>query len=490
MSLHWASGSSGVGGWFTAPMYSDGPKRLYPAQLRLLETCPASALPRRTKRPDNALTRWKVVMEAITQWYAVGTPEDVTQIEADLMGALDRVQRELCGAAFRAWRDRVGSDGQVSYDAVWPSVQSPDGRHYLAVPIQLALTQDDGTIEHIKLKLRTPTTDDERAVITLGAEPGVDYLEVLLDPGQVDSLKIETEPAALLVAELFAIGAAEIDKNTYNGGFHCWRCERASLCKQYSPLGPGHPPSGTRSVVLGKGTLARLSECARRVAWKSIFQIADDRSDFDEDSPALAMGSHFHEAIAVALTDDDPDGVMTAQARPLAGSEQAEFLGLWERHKAVATRADHSIKVSRTELPIGCTAPAPTTEDTTAITFLGIVDAAGRESDGTPVVIEHRTTMRRDLPHLEQELYAVAGALAVKSDRIAVHHHWLRSPLEEACTRRLFEQEDLQRASAALVEAAVEIAGWDREDATSAPFCTGEWCRYCPYQTLCSRHRD
>lgn len=468
-------------------MYSDGPRRLKPDALRLLAECPASSLPRRTRKPDNALTRWKATMEAITQWYLEGTPDEVGRIERDQFGALDPVQRELCTRAFRAWRDRVGQGGRAEFDVVGPSVQ--DGELYLSCAIQLALTGEEGMVEHIKVKLRTPTSEDERAIITLGGETGVDYLEVILDPGQVDSLTIDPGRAERLVSELFAIGRDEIDQNRHVGGRHCWRCDRVSLCRQYPPLGDSPPASGTKSVVLGKGTLSRLGECPRRVAWKAIFQLPDDRSEFDEASPALAMGTQFHSAMAMALVDADPNAVMRAHARALAGSEQAEFLGLWDTHLALAATTDHPVAIARTELAIGCTAPAGSRPGTTAVTFIGIVDAAGREPDGTPALIEHRTTMRRDLPHLEQELYAVAGAMAVRSNRIAVHHHWLRSPVEEACTRRLFEEGDLRAARDALVEAASEIAGWDREDATAAPHMVGEWCSHCPYEALCRRHR-
>ncbi len=428
-------------------------------------------------------------MDAITQWYRAGTPEDVDQIERDLFAALDPVQRDVTSRAFRAWRESVGRGGTIGFDAVGPSVVSEDEAYYLTSAIQLTLTDDDGTVEHIKVKLRTPTGEDERAIITLGAEPGIDYLEVILDPGQVDSLLIDRGRAQEVIAELFAMGKQEFDKNDHVGGRHCWWCDRASLCKQYPPLGDSAPPSGTKSLVLGKGTLSRLPECPRRVSWKAIFQFADERSDTDDTSPALAMGNHFHAAIAGALLDADPDGVMRSHALALAASEQSEFLSLWDTHRSLAEAEPDPVEFSRTELPIGCTAPAFTGGEATAVTFLGIVDAGGRESDGTPAIVEHRTTMRRDLPYLEQELYAVAGALAVKSDRIAVHHHWLRSPVDEACTRRLFEPGDLEQARDALVAAAGVIAGWDREDATHAPHVVGEWCAFCPYRVLCTRHR-
>ena len=76
------------------------------------------------------------------------------------------------------------------------------------------------------------------------------------------------------------------------------------------------------------------------------------------------------------------------------------------------------------------------------------------------------------------------------AERIAVHHHWLRAPLEEACTRRLFEPDDLTQAADALLDAATQIASWSREDATSAPHRVGAWCDWCPYRALCERHRE
>ena len=204
---------------------------------------------------------------------------------------------------------------------------------------------------------------------------------------------------------------------------------------------------------------------------------------------ALEMGIGFHAAISTALLDDDPDGVMEAHAQGLPPSERSDFLGLWETHRALSEAESSPVGVSATELPIGCTAPAPTPSGHHAVTMLGIADAAGREPDGTPAVIEHRTTAARELPFLEQELYAVAGAMAVNTDHIAVHHHWLRAPLDEACTRRFFSADDLAVAKEQLLDAATEIASWSRDDATSAPYRVGAWCEWCPYRALCEQHR-
>ncbi len=470
-------------------MYDQGPSRLHIADVLLEAACPASRLPGRTRSPSAALDRWKAVLDCITQWHANGAPADATRIEHDLLGAFDPVQRELCTTAFRAWRDHIGGEGVVGFDPAWPSVTSRDGAHYLSAPMQVEITHEDGSVEHIKLKATAPTSEEERAVVTLGGEGGVDYLEVLLDPGQVDALPIDPTRAEALVSTLFDLAGREREKSPeYVPGFHCWRCRRLSVCSRFPSLTSAPPPSNTPSVALSKTTLSHLGQCARRVAWKSLFHVPTPTDD-DFGGRALSMGVGFHAALATALLDDDPDGVMAAHAQGLPASEQAEFLGLWDAHVALTRVEAHPVDTTITELPIGCTAPASGAEGAQAITFLGIADAAGREADGTPAVIEHRTTMASMLPHLEQELYAVAGAAAVGANRIAIHHHWLRAPTDEACTRRVFEPDDLVRAAKRLTEAAREIAGWSREDATDAPFGIGAWCEWCPYQALCARHR-
>ena len=325
--------------------------------------------------------------------------------------------------------------------------------------------------------------------MTVAAEDDVDYLEILLEPGQVDSLPIEPDRARAIVDELFALAAQERARTAeYRPGFHCWRCPRVSVCPRHPSLSGEAPPNKTPSVTISKSTLSHLGQCPRRVAWKALIHVPTPGDD-EFGGTALAMGIGFHAAIATALLDDDPDGVIEAHAHGLPPSERADFLGLWDAHRQLAESESHPVGVTKTELPIGCTAPAPTPSGHHAVTMLGIADAAGREADGTPAVIEHRTTVARELPFLEQELYAVAGALAVGADHIAVHHHWLRAPLEEACTRRVFSGDDLAEARQRLVEAATEIASWSREDATSAPHRVGPWCEWCPYKALCEQHR-
>ncbi|NND84601.1 MAG: hypothetical protein HKN46_05570 [Acidimicrobiia bacterium] len=470
-------------------MYDQGPKRLRINDTLLEAKCPASRLPGRTNGPRSSLDRWKAVLDCITQWHIDGAPADVSRIEQDLLGAFDPVQRDLCARAFRAWREHIGSDGTATFEPLWPSVTSDDGTHYLSAPMQVELTHEDGSVEHIKVKASSPTSDEERAVVTLAAEEGVDYLEILLEPGQVDALPIDPARAEAIIEELFALAEVERERTAeYRPGFHCWRCRRVSVCARYPSLAGDPPPSGTPSVTLSKSTLAHLDQCPRRVAWKSLIHVPVPGDD-DFGGPARAMGIGFHAAIAAALGDDDPAGVMEAHAQGLPASERADFLGLWDTHQALGANEAAPVEVSATELSIGCTAPAPTSRGTHAVTFLGIADAAGREADGTPAVIEHRTTAARELPYLEQELYAVAGARAVGAERIAVHHHWLRAPLDEACTRRVFEPEDLTQAAEALLGAATQIASWSREDATSAAHRVGPWCEWCPYQALCIRHR-
>jgi len=147
-----------------------------------------------------------------------------------------------------------------------------------------------------------------------------------------------------------------------------------------------------------------------------------------------------------------------------------------------------TIYLTATELEFGVTIPIE--DQDTAVVAIGTIDAAGREADGTAAVVEHRTGARAEIPHLEQELYAVAAAWRTQADRVAVHHHFLRADGDEACTRRVFDADDLQQALAYLRDAADTIAGWSPVASLEPEHTVGEWCGTCPYESLCKEWRD
>jgi hypothetical protein len=129
-----------------------------------------------------------------------------------------------------------------------------------------------------------------------------------------------------------------------------------------------------------------------------------------------------------------------------------------------------------------------------AVTFIGILDATGREPDGTPMIIEHRTGRGGEHSHLEQELYAVSAAMSVRRssgswpEQLAVHLHHLR-PDDPSCTRRLFTRPDIDRAIEQLEEVAAMVANWHPYDTLSPSFNVGPWCDGCRHRAMCESHR-
>lgn len=467
-------------------MYGDRPVEWKPADLDLVARCPVSVGKRRTRTPASALDRWKALHDALVQWMADGRPTDTTRIEDDLFGSFDPLQRELVTAAFARSRDVIG-EAALEPDPVAARVVSDDGRVVLRVPFQFTLVHPDGDREVLRLKSARPSTDDEAAVVTLGTDAGDNPGDLLADPGQVEPIEQDPLEARQRVDRLITVATAERG-TTPVPGFHCWRCDRPAVCGAYPDPWGLDIPSSARTVKVSRTTLAHLGTCERRVAWKSLFAVPfPDRDVFDTPSPGRGLGSVFHAMIASALLDADPARVVAAAAEALAPSERDDLLLLWESHLALVEAEPHPVAVTAAEHPFGVTLPVPDLD--TAVVAIGTIDAAGRESDGTAAVVEHRTGAAATIPPLEAELYAVATWMATGADRVAVHHHHLRAPIADACTRQVFEGAHLEAALADLLAAARTIAGWDADDALAAPHTPGEWCVTCDHEATCRRWR-
>lgn len=469
-------------------MYEDGPTELRIADLRLGEACPVAIGRRRTKGPTAALDRWVAVRDAVVEWAGQPGTVDIERIESDLLGHLDPVQREVAARLFARCRDAIG-DADVDADPVAARVISDDGRFALRVPYTFALTHPEGDTELLRLKLTRPSDADEAAVLALGTDPGAIPGDLLADPGQVEPIDVDPAEAERRVAALFALADAAPVGDRPRPGFHCWRCDRSAVCGAYPDPWGHRIPSSARTIKVSRSTLARLAECDRRVAWKALHQLpTPEEGLFDDPSTALVVGQALHRVLETALLDDDPEGVVATHAAGLPASEQADLWLLWERHTALSTGEPAGVDVTRTELPFGVTLPVPDAD--TAVVAIGTIDAAGREADGTAAVVEHRTGGLAEIPHLEQELYAVATWLATGDERVAVHHHHLRADPAGACTRRVFEGDDLRAALDDLLAAAQAIAGWDPFDSLQPRHTIGDWCRTCPFEVTCRSWRD
>lgn len=465
----------------TSP-YDEPPIETAVGPVLLAAACGASASGRRTKGPRAGLDRWIAVRDAVAQWAIERPDPDLDRIEDDLFGLLDPLQRSIASRLFARCREVIG-DAVVDPEPIAARVIADDGRTVIRQAVTFALTHADGDTELLRLKLARPSDEDEAAILLAGSDPGTVVADLLADPGQVEELPIDRATAEARAQALLALATTPVSDPTPVPGFHCWRCDRTATCGAYPNPWGGDIPSRARTLTLSKSTLGRLAQCHRRVAWKAIHHVpVDDRDAFDDPSRGLVLGEAFHRAMEVALLDDDPAAVFEAYALALPASERDDLLHLWERHADLVADEPHPVAVRRTEYPFGVTIPVPDAD--TAVVVIGTIDAAGREADGTAALVEHRTGALADLPHLEQELYAVATWMATGEDRVAVHHHHLRAD-DDACTRRVFDADDLHDALARLAEAAGEIASWDPDDSLAPQVGVGPWCRSCDYETTC-----
>jgi hypothetical protein len=466
-------------------MYGDGPQKLNISQAELAALCPGS-YGTGTKRPAGALTRWIAVRDAIVQWYQDEQPDDTSSIEADLFGFLDRLQQDECVARFKAWRTIFPERPQsFEFDPPGASIVSDDEQRYLDVPFHVELTNSNGQVERLRIKLSTPSSPVEQLIVTEYGDSEVEYSDVLLSFGQMEPIEAP-EFVERTIEDLFHLGEGMGIDKSLNPGFHCWMCNRFARCGQYPTPDRTAPPANTLSVMLPKSRLKNLEVCERRVAWKTIYQVPVPPAD-DEFGSAHRVGLTFHDAIAAAVLSPDPDDAMAGFRSNLPGSEQGDFDLLWEAHKQLVATEPHPVTISRVEFPFGVTLPAD--GGRRSVTLSAVVDAVGREATGKAAVIEHRTTVRSDIPFLEQELYAVATWLSTGATEVAVHHHHLRAAPDDRCTRRLFGAEDLNRALERLRDAGEVVAAWDYEDALQPSFSVGPHCQYCEFKPTCENYR-
>lgn len=463
-------------------VYDSPPVEHRPADLVLAARCGASASGPTTRGSGMALERWKALRDAIVAWAA--DRDDIDRIEQDAFGTFDPVQRSILSRWFLACRNAIG-DAEVDADPAAARVFSDDGRTVLRQAVTFVLTHPEGDREALRLTLGTPSDGETAAVLSLGTDPELPVADLLADVGHVEPVEMEPEVAQPTVERLLAIATSEPDR-TPVPGFHCWRCDRTATCGVYrDPWETGRPPARTRTIKVSRSTLSALGTCERKVAWKAVHQVPAPTDD-DPPTAALVVGSAFHRAMESALLDDDPDAVVDAHASSLPPSERADFHLLWDQHRHLVASEPHPVAVGRTEYPIGLSIPLP--DLSTVVVVIGQVDAAGREADGTPAVVEHRTGRRVDVPHLEAEMYAVATWQTTGSERVAVHHHHLRAD-DEPCVRRTFDRDDLHEALDVLRNAARTIAGWDPEDTLDPGFSVGPWCDTCAVVATCTAWR-
>jgi hypothetical protein len=479
------------------------PTRIKPDELELLLACRASAGPR-SKLPPWNLDRWVTVKDAIDEWYSTKNPDEIAipDIEERMMSWLDPVQRQIASELFKTYRDLMPKRVGETVDLEPPNSEVFDdtGAYRMSAAVQYTLTLDEAT-EHVKLKSgRSRVSDDDKAILLEGSEDGeVDLIEVRLGDGVVDQIEMPALERRQRIQHLFEIPKkAAVGSRGTRPGLHCFNCGRPARCGQY-PAVSKTVGSRDRAVVVSKTWLSRLHLCQRQVAWSRLHSIPKELEDPDIDTTARAAGSAFHEAAAIALNAPNPEAAVAEYCNSLDDRAKEDLLWLWEQHVDLTAHEPHPVQFRDTEYAVGATftSHGPDSDSwgrqiqdaTIGVVLLGLADGVGREADGTPAVVEHRTGTTGSYP-LEPELYALGTHLLTGKTPVAVHIHRLRNSGGPQCDRTLFTETDLAAATDSLQNAANTIAAWNPNDALSPPYTVGDWCNRCPFNSRCGQYRS
>lgn len=483
-----------------AMYHSDPPLRLKASELEAVDACPASAGPP-SRLPRAALDRWLAVRYALEEALANGGDVDAA-VEANA-GWLDPVQRELV-------TDLVGngvivlgtSDAEVLFDPDDNAVvvDHPDLNAELTAYIQMVVTDpnDPERVERFRIKTGAQgTSKAEAAILLAGSVPDTRFADLMLRDATIEPIELSTEERTAELERLFDIAARERNLKDRRPGWQCYWCDRVARCGQYPAPAGYKVGTRQRTIRISKSDVLRLGECHRRLAWKALHGIPKDTED--ETTPAAAAGLAFHEMIATVLLAEDPDAVFATELERMAPEDREVLAGLYERHTQI--EAGHvPVEYKLTEYQVGATfilegrdadrdgnvrdgAPV-------AVTVIARTDAVGRELDGTPAVIEHRTGKTSDrIDERETALYAVSVARLLGADTVAVHQHALGADGDPECLRVVYDAAALTEAEELLASLLAPIATWHPVDATEPAYTLGEWCTTCPYRERCERFR-
>ncbi len=481
--------------------HSEPPLRLKANDLEAIEACPASAGPG-SKLSRAALDRWKAVRYGLEEALTNGGDVDAA-VDANA-GWLDPVQYELVAELVSNGVVLLGtSDAEVCFD---PDddvvvVDHPGRNVEFASYVQLDVTDphDAGKLERFKIKTGTQgTSSAEAAILLSGSNPGVGFADLMLRDGTIEPIELTDDERDKQLERLYAIAEWERDLKDRRPGWQCYRCDRVARCGQYPPPVGYKVGTRQRTIRLSKSDVLRLDACHRRIAWKVLHVIPGDAGD--EAGPAGVVGLLFHEAIANVLVADDQEAAFREELDRVSPEDRPILETLFGRHRRI--EADHvPVQYKLTEYPVGATfilagLDADSDGNVTdgaavAVTVIARTDAVGREPDGTPAVIEHRTgkTSNR-IDERETALYAVSVARLLRADTVAVHQHSLGTEGDPECIRILWDKDALAGADQLLTSVLEPIAMWHPLDATEPTYTVGEWCTGCPYRERCERFRS
>ncbi len=481
--------------------HSEPPLRLKASDLEAIEECPASAGPG-SKLPQAALDRWLAVRYALEE--ALGNGGDVDAAVEANADWLDPVQRELVtdlvsNGVVLLWT----SDADVLFDPDdnVVTVDHPELNIEFASYVQLDVTDphDQGKLERLKIKTgKQGTSTAEAAILLTGSGAGVSFADLMLRDGTIDPIELSDAERQDALDRLYDLAGRERNLRDRRPGWQCYRCDRIARCGQY-PAPVGYKVgSRQRTIRVSKSDVLHLGECHRRLAWKALHVMPKDTED--ETSEAAATGLLFHEVIAIVLLADDRDAAFAKELERVSPEDRDVLSALYDRHKQI--ESDHVVvEYKLTEYQVGSTLvleglDADRNGDvrdgaSVAVTVMARTDAVGRELDGTPTVIEHRTGKTSDrIDERETALYAVGVTRLLRAESVAVHQHSLGGEGEPQCIRIVYDADDLAQAEKLVENLLAPLVTWHPLDASEPSCSVGEWCTTCPYQERCERFRS
>jgi hypothetical protein len=369
----------------------------------------------------------------------------------------------------------------------------------LKVFFQFTITHPDDRIEMYKLKtgqikeeteFATSTEEIAAVVVDPRFPEEMETYELRSGDGEVIRLEMDEEEAKRVLTALEDdYRRMKSDPGRIVAGTHCATCRVADLCETFPAVQPGtvevipfdkRQPSVSR-LMISKSRLPEMDYCQRRAAWKVMYSIPADPGHFSREvSPSLQVGNRFHRLMAEALLSDNP-------ASHFSGDLEME--SLFRQHLSLPCAS--GLRITETEFPLGFTVRLRGPNGWVSVVTYGLADGAGRESDDTPVVIDHKTgASPRTFPY-ESEIYALGALLRIPdASTISTHiHHLSTAGKEPFCDRRVWKREQLDGLALQLGDLAETAAGWNYLDATSPPYQVGDWCATCPFEQRCRNHR-
>ena len=412
----------------------------------------------------------------------------------------DPVQAAIVAAQIKKAGPRLPSPERGEVDLDWQQLSTPVGADELEVFFQFARRTPGGPLEMYKLKtariseeVEFAASDEEIAAVVVDPRfpDGMEAYELRTADGELIRLEMAPDRARRILADLGRDHRRMLrsDRRQLVAGPHCPTCEVAEVCPTFPAIDPagGEMPGPARRLPsavrlkVSKSRLAEMDLCERRAAWKAVFFIPPDADHQSRGtSPGVEVGNRFHTLMAEALLSPDPDSFF---------SGDPEMDALYRRHLALPCTA--GLRLTAAEFPLGFTVRFRTREGSVSVVMYGLADAVGREADGTPAVIDHKTGLApRSHPH-EVELYGLGALLRIRdASSVATHIHWLSTAgTPPVCDRKVWRRDQAKDLAARFARLAGTVASWDLADAASPPYRVGEWCRSCPFEQRCAAHR-